>query len=127
MTLVNPGTNKKTLRVTWKTLAQLQRDWRLSNEDLGQALGGLAPEFITRQLKGSIDTISDDVVLRASHMMNIHSALHALFEVKTQANTWVDRPNTAELFEGRPPRELIVSGDMKMLANIHVYLFGFCG
>lgn len=119
----NLGSNKETLRVLWKVMAQIQRDWRLSDEELGQALGGLSADFVALQKAGSTGTIPDDAVLRASHLMNIYRALHSLLTDKTIANTWVDRPNKAELFGGRPARDLIVSGDVKSLAGIQAYLF----
>jgi hypothetical protein len=53
--------------------------------------------------------IGIDPLKRISHTLGIYKALHTLFSQES-ANAWVKKPNTAELFKGRPALELLRIG-----------------
>ena len=63
------------------------------------------------------------VIERLSHVFGIYHALHALFP-ESHADEWVHRPNSAELFGGRPAIELMTSGLSVDLATVRRYLDG---
>lgn len=116
-----------TRRVMWKVLAQIQPDWRLTEEELCRAIGGLNDEFVSQQMSGRTDPVPDETVLCVSHLMTIYRCLTDIFPNREQANTWIDRPNSAELFNGRPARAVILAGDLEVLAQVSRYLLAARG
>ena len=67
---------------------------------------------------GLSSTCLDSVSL----LLGIYKGLRVLFEDSEQALTWIDRANTLPPFNGRRPRELMVSGDFMALASVRQFV-----
>ena len=67
---------------------------------------------------------SRDLVERLSYILGIYKALHILLPDPRLADTWINRPNTAPLFGGHPPRERIFGGHVADLYEVRRWLDG---
>jgi hypothetical protein len=61
----------------------------------------------TKEVKG----LSKDQLDRLSYLLGIYGAIRVIFPHSEESrNEWVSRANTAALFGGRPPMEIMRSG-----------------
>jgi hypothetical protein len=99
-----------------RTFARIVENWRLPASDAMALLGVesrstyyelLKRARATKELKG----LSRDQLDRLSYLLGIYAAIRVLFPHSEESrNEWVLRANTAPLFGGRSPVEIMRSG-----------------
>lgn len=66
--------------------------------------------------------LSVDVLDRISHIAGIYKSLRILLPNSDQANSWINRPNKAPLFNGATALDRLRSGSMADLFIVRQYL-----
>ena len=84
-----------------KAYFKIMEHWGVGEEEASGLLGF--------HHKPEVSEIGIDPLKRISHTLGIYKALHTLLSHES-ANAWVKKPNTAELFKGRPALELLRIG-----------------
>ena len=62
---------------------------------------------------------------RMSYILNIYTSLHTLINNAVRADDWVNLPNSAPLFDGKPTIEFIKKGKVSDLELVARYLQSF--
>lgn len=71
--------------------------------------------------KKKAGNLSRDTLDRISYLLGIYKALHILFSDRS-AKDWLRNPNFAPLFNGKPPLDYLLSGQLVALADVRRYL-----
>jgi hypothetical protein len=96
--------------------------WGLSAEEQRTLLGEPAKTTFYRWRQGESGAVTLDLVERLSHVLAIYGALHSLYVDHERADAWIQRPNDAPLFGGRPPLERLLGGRVADLYEVRRYL-----
>lgn len=68
--------------------------------------------------------LTRDQFERLSYVFGIYAALQILLPDPAIADSWINRPNSAAVFNGRCPIELLASGEIDDLRRVRAYLDG---
>lgn len=120
---IKPNEAKKA-KIALKAFFNLSNEWALKNEQQMILLGKPSKATFYRWKKGEVFDLSTDTLERVSYLLGIYKALHILFTLPEQANTWIHRVNQAELFSGRSALEFMLQGKMANLIETRKYLDG---
>ncbi|WP_329752819.1 MbcA/ParS/Xre antitoxin family protein [Stenotrophomonas maltophilia] len=105
-----------------RAFTQIAKAWSLTDSEQTLILGQSVHDF-TALLQGDVQVeVSFQTLQRVSYVLGIYHALHAIFPNQQQADSWLRRPNTSRLFEGRPAMALMCSGRLEDLAAVRRYL-----
>ena len=98
-----------------RTFARIVEKWQLPSSDAMALLGVDSRSSYYDLLKRARETkevkgLSRDQLDRLSYLLGIYEAVRVLFPHSTESRDgWVSRPNTAGLFAGRSPLEVMRS------------------
>ena len=98
-----------------RTFTRIAEQWKLSARDAMALLGVDSRSTYYELLKRARDSkevkgLSKDQFDRLSYLLGVYEAVRVLFPHSQESrDTWVSRPNTATLFAGRPPLEVMRS------------------
>ena len=85
-------------------------------------LGKPSKTTFYRWKKGESGDLSQDTLERVSYLLGIYKALRILFTSKDQANSWIHRENSANLFAGKSALDFMLHGKMANLFETRKYL-----
>ena len=98
-----------------RTFARIAEQWKLSARDAMALLGVDSRSTYYDLLKRARESkevkgLSKDQLDRLSYLLGVYQAVRVLFPHSPESrDTWVSRPNTATLFAGRSPLEVMRS------------------
>jgi hypothetical protein len=105
-------------------VSKILHKWKCSEKDMSILLG-FECEVDYRLMLSNPEAheFSEEQVVRMSYILNIYRSLHTLFNRSVErANDWVNSPNNAPLFKGKPAIGLMKSGKLPDLAGVAEYL-----
>ena len=102
-----------------RTFRNIARVWQLSDVEQSQVLGPtlIDAEFDARTASA---TVLEEATLRLSALLGIYLALESL--LPGRAAGWLRSPNSAPLFDGQPPLDLMRKGSTADVINVRRYL-----
>ena len=113
--------NNDITKAARQIINSLTEKWALSEEDIYILLGNLDwKNFIFE------NDLSQDTLDRISYLLGIYKVLHILLPSSTAADNWIKEPNTAPLFKGGNALTYMLSGEIKHLKNVKLYLDEQC-
>ena len=98
-----------------RTFARIAEQWKIPARDAMALLGVDSRSTYYELLKRARESkevkgLSRDQLDRLSYLLGVYEAVRVLFPHSQESrDTWVSRPNTATLFAGRPPLEMMRS------------------
>ena len=96
--------------------------WGLSAAEQMTILGVTArPTFLKWRRDPNV-VLPEDTLERISYILGIHKALQTLLPDERAADSWIRRPNTADLFGGRSALDRMLSGQVADLFVVRQYL-----
>ncbi len=104
------------------TFFRIAAEWQLDGADQMALLGLTSRTTFFRWKKSAPAALPPDTLERLSHVFGIYKSLQILLPGPT-ATTWINRPNSAPLFGGRPALDLMLSG-VAGLFLVRAYLDG---
>lgn len=116
--------NEKKAQIALKAYFNMAQQWQLNNAQQIKLLGEPSRATFFRWKKEGVKDISQDTFERISYLLGIYKALHILFSIPDQANSWLHRDNQAEIFAGRSALEFMLQGKMIHLFETRKYLDG---
>ena len=99
-----------------RTFARIAEKWRLHAADAMVLLGVDSRSTYYELLKRARESkevkgLSRDQLERLSYLLGIYAAMRVIFPHSEESrNEWVSRPNSAKLFGGRSPLDIMRSG-----------------
>jgi hypothetical protein len=97
--------------------------WKCSDKVKAELLGFVSEEAFKQVTSNPYDHIYiTEQVERMSYILNIYRSLHTLFSKSKQADEWVNKPNTAKIFGGRPALGLMTQSPLSNLELVSNYL-----
>ncbi len=106
-----------------KAFFNIAKVWGLSSEEQLLLLGMRESERATLfNWKKQPKKVSKDTLERLSYILGIYKSLQILFPDKELADSWVKKPNKAELFQGKSALDIMKRGAVSDLLFIRQYL-----
>lgn len=118
----NRQTDKlKKTAIALKAFFNITHKWGLSSEQERILLG--IPESTFYKWKSQKDgALSVDNFERISYILGIYKALNILLPTESAANSWIKKPNSAPLFNGKSALDKLMKGHVIDLADVRRYL-----
>lgn len=105
-----------------RTVFRIAGEWGLSTAQLMVLLGDPSRSTFFRWKAGDVGQVSRDLLERLSYLVGIYKALQILLPQGDHANAYITRPNSAPLFAGRTPLEVMLGGQVADLYRVREYL-----
>jgi uncharacterized protein (DUF2384 family) len=98
--------------------------WNLHNDQQIRLLGVPDTTFYAwkKKLDQSEFSISKDTLERISYILGIYKNLHTLFTDAEAADSWVQRPNAASIFNEKSAIDRMTEGNVADLYVVRKYL-----
>ena len=110
----------ETAKIALKTYFNIMKEWDV-NESKQRILLGRPDEFtFERWKRGSVTTLTSDVLERISYVLGIYKNLGILFPERSQANEWLNKSN--EAFNGSTALGFMLLGHTVHLREVRCYL-----
>lgn len=119
---LSPTRNKDLGAAGLRTVFRIAGEWGLSTAELMVLLGEPARSTFFRWKAGDVGQVSRDLLERLSYLVGIYKALQILLPRGDHANEYLKRPNTAPVFGGRSPLEVMLGGQVADLYRVREYL-----
>lgn len=105
------------------SLFNIFRLWGLTGREQ-MALLGLTNEKTLYNWKRHPEKaqLTPDLIERASYLLGIYKSLQILFPSKENADRWLSNPNDNTLFNGQPPLQRLLAGQVMDLATVRQHL-----
>lgn len=115
----NPEVSGIVLPVIFEILSK----WSFGVEDQMIVLG-LSEEQALHYWKAHPEDVEmmPDLIERISYMLGIFKSLEVLLQDPQIADNWLSTPNDNKLFNGEPPKSLLLSGTLADLATVRNFL-----
>ena len=110
-------------RVLLPSLFNIFRLWKLTGREQ-MTLLGLTNEKTLYNWKRHPEKaqLTPDLIERASYLLGIYKSLQILFPTADNADRWLSHPNDNPLFNGMPPLQRLLAGQMMDLATVRQHL-----
>jgi hypothetical protein len=105
-----------------RTFFRIADAWTLTQAEARTLLGNPPESTYYKWKAGRVGTATQDLLERLSYLLGIYKALAILIPRSDLADSWIKRPNTAPLFNGRSALELMLSGRVADLFLVRQYL-----
>ncbi|MBH0041424.1 antitoxin Xre/MbcA/ParS toxin-binding domain-containing protein [Pseudoalteromonas sp. SWXJZ10B] len=112
--------SSKSNKVTSETFFKIMEIWDVHHESQVILLGNLSPSNFLNVKNGNFTELNSEVIRKIKCLISIYKFLRILFHSKTQADTWVRRPNTA--FENLSALEFMLKGSKENIDHVYRYL-----
>lgn len=103
-----------------RSIVRLFDAWELSDREARELLGGICQDKWSRWKEQRTIRIGQDLGVRLSLLLSIHSSLRSIYIDKSAGNSWVKTPSP--VFEGITPLHFMTSGTIFSLARVRNYL-----
>jgi hypothetical protein len=115
----SPDTSRVVLPVIFDIFAK----WSFSMSDQ-LILLGLSEEKVLRDYRETPEDVelSLDIIERISLILGIFKSLQILLPAPHLADAWLSSPNDSSVFNGAPPKSLLLSGAIDDLAAVRNFL-----
>lgn len=107
-----------------KSFFRIAELWALTNDEQMTLLGITSPSTFYKWKKGERPSLQKDTLERISYILGIYKALQILLPNPRAADSWIRKPNSAPLFNGRSALERMLSGNVSDLFLVRKYLDG---
>jgi hypothetical protein len=105
-----------------RTFFRIADAWKLTQAEARTLLGSPPESTYYKWKSGRVGTATQDLLERLSYLLGIYKALAILIPRPEVADSWIKRPNTAPLFNGKSALELMLSGRVADLFLVRQYL-----
>ena len=105
-----------------RTFFKIAERWNLNVEDQ-MTLLGITARSTYFKWKGEMDgRLTLDTLERISYVFGIFKALNILLPEEEAADAWINKPNDAPMFGGKPALKRMLSGRVSDLYVVRQYL-----
>lgn len=97
--------------------------WSLTDEEKAALLGCETSSQLESLPDAPLQDIAPETLERAAIMLDMFTALNAIFSGQPAADDWVRKPNKAPQFQGRSALEAMIDGGVETMRNVRAYLW----
>lgn len=105
-----------------RTVFRIAEAWGLGNAELSRLLGEPSRSTFYRWKAGDIGPVGRDLIERISYLLGIYKALAILLPRAEDAHAYLRRPNSAPVFGGQSPLQVMLHGQVADLYRVRQYL-----
>jgi hypothetical protein len=105
-----------------RTFFRIADTWKLTAAESRRLLGDPPESTFYKWKSGAVGAVSADLLERISYVFGIYKALQILLPVPEVADSWLKRPNSAPLFNGRSALDFMLSGRVADLFLVRRYV-----
>lgn len=121
--LSDPIQRAKVSPASLRVVFQVFNRWNIETLSARVLLGDPPRSTFFAWKKGAGPALSVDGLTRVSYILGIYEALQRLFGLaREQADMWISQPNSAALFGGKRPIEIMLGGGLPGLHAVRAYL-----
>ena len=106
------------------TVLNIMDKWSCSEKEKMALLGIGRSTLHKYQVAPASARLTPDLLERISYLLNIHAILRILFENPENVYGFVRMPNKHAFFNGKAPMDILASGLMSALYEVHRHLDG---
>lgn len=107
-----------------RTFFRIADRWRLAAGERQRLLGLRPSTYFKYQKDPEHAQLSRDTLERVSYILGIYKSLQILLPRREAADTWIRRKNSAPVFNGHAPLDLMLAGKVSDLYLVRRYLDG---
>ncbi|MBV9271297.1 MAG: DUF2384 domain-containing protein [Candidatus Eremiobacteraeota bacterium] len=107
-----------------RTFFNIADRWSLSTAERQRLLGLRASSYFKYRRAPEEARLSRDTLERISYVLGIYKALQILLPRKEAADAWIRNKNTAPVFNGHAPLDIMLAGKVADLYLVRRYLDG---
>jgi hypothetical protein len=107
-----------------RTFLNITDRWKLTAQQRQRLLGLKPSTYFKYQGNPNGAHLSPDTLERISYVLGIYKALRILLPRKDTADSWIRRKNSAGVFNGYAPLDLMLAGKVSDLYLVRRYLDG---
>ena len=107
-----------------RTFFRIADRWQLTAAERQRLLGLRPSTYFKHQRDPGQAHLSRDTLERISYILGIYKALQILLPRKEAADAWIRRKNSAPVFNGHAPLDLMLAGKVGDLYLVRRYLDG---
>jgi hypothetical protein len=107
-----------------RTFFHVADRWKLSTAERQKLLGLKASTYFKYQRGPQSARLSRDTLERISYILGIYKALQILLPRREAADAWIRHANSAPVFNGYAPLQLMLGGKVSDLYLVRRYLDG---
>ena len=120
--LADPAPDKDLSGPALRAFFRIAAAWKLSARQERVLLGNPPESTFFKWKKAQQGNLSRDVLERISYVLGIYKSLQILFPDNARADEWINRPNSAPLFQGQSALQRMLSGNVSDLFVVRQYL-----
>ena len=124
MTVLPNKLPAETVKAAISTALNIMDKWSCSEKEKMALLGVGRSTLHKYQAAPDSARLTPDLLERISYLLNIHAILRILFENPENVYGFVNMPNSNPFFDGKAPMEILSSGLMSALYEVHRHLDG---
>ncbi|MBH0018711.1 antitoxin Xre/MbcA/ParS toxin-binding domain-containing protein [Pseudoalteromonas sp. NGC95] len=117
---------KRAYQVTLSVFFRIMDKWNLEHSQQIILLGSPQESLFQEWLQNKVENISDEVLIRISYILGIYKGLGLIFNKRSQADSWINKPN--KKFNQLSALEFMLNGEIEQLEEVRKYVdrqFGF--
>lgn len=107
-----------------RTFFSIAEQWELTAQQRQRLLGLKPSTYFKHQRNPNSAHLSPDTLERISYILGIFKALRILLPRKDAATSWIRNKNSAPVFNGHAPLDLMLAGKVSDLYLVRRYLDG---
>ncbi|HEY8298595.1 MAG TPA: antitoxin Xre-like helix-turn-helix domain-containing protein [Candidatus Baltobacteraceae bacterium] len=107
-----------------RTFTRIAELWDLKSNERQRVLGVARSTYFAYLKEPDRARLSADTLERISYVLGIYKALQVLLPRREAADAWIRRANSAPVFNGNSPLELMLGGKVADLYLVRRYLDG---
>lgn len=112
--------SQRVTQVALKAFFNLAEAWELKNDQARNLLGNPSKTTFHRWKAGDVGSVPNDTIERISVLLGIYKATHILLPIKSRANAYVKKANSA--FDNRSALEVMLGGRVDNLYQVRRHL-----
>lgn len=113
---------REAARVALKVFLNIMDAWGVNLEQRQALLGSPKQHEYESWQQGNVESINRDVVVRISFIIGIYKGLGLIFNDRSRADEWVNKPNKE--FNGQSALEFMLGGDIERLKQVREFVDG---
>ena len=111
---------QRTAQVALKTFFNIMKAWLIEPYEQKLLLGSQGNHIYEKWHQGDTGSLSEDVLIRISYIIGIYRGLGLIFNDRSQADSWINKPN--EHFNGFSALEYILDDVDEGLENVRTLI-----
>ena len=105
-----------------RTFIRISERWGLNDSEAAAVIACGASVIQDARHNREIEGLTAEQLQRLSLVLGIYRAINILLPVPARADVWLHRPNSAEIFGGRTPLELMSSNLISDIVAVRKYV-----